>query len=57
MQLDDAILDQQPIRVRGPFYLMLHGTIQHTVYRAGQISLLRGQMAPTGAIGSVQELQ
>lgn len=43
-QLDDAILDKKPIRVRGPFYLMLHGTIQHNVYHAGQISLLAGQM-------------
>ena len=43
-QLDDAILDQNPIRVRGPFYIMLHGTIQHNVYHAGQISLLTGQL-------------
>jgi uncharacterized damage-inducible protein DinB len=42
-QLDDTILDKQPIRVRGPYYLMLHGTIQHNVYHAGQISLLTGQ--------------
>jgi hypothetical protein len=45
-QLDDAILDQKPVRVRGPFYLMLHGTLQHNIYHAGQISLLRGQMTP-----------
>ena len=43
-RLDDAVLDQNPIRVRGPFHLMLHGTIQHNVYHAGQLSLLRGQM-------------
>jgi hypothetical protein len=43
-QLDDAILDEKPIRVRGPFYLMLHGTMQHNIYHAGQISLLTGQM-------------
>lgn len=47
-RLDDDILDQKPIRVRGPFYLMLHGTIQHNVYHAGQISLLTGQMTSTG---------
>jgi hypothetical protein len=46
-QLDDAILDKEPIRVRGPFYLMLHGTMQHNVYHAGQISLLTGQMTLT----------
>lgn len=45
-RLDDALLDQNPIRVRGPYYVMLHGTIQHNVYHAGQISLLTGQMAP-----------
>ena len=44
-QLDDALLDQNPIRVRRPYYVMLHGTIQHNVYHAGQISLLTGQMA------------
>jgi hypothetical protein len=33
-QLDDAILDEKPIRVRGPFYLMLHGTMQHNVYHS-----------------------
>lgn len=43
-QLDDTILDQQPMRVRGPFYLMLHGTMQHSIFHAGQISLLTGQM-------------
>ena len=48
-QLDDAVLDQKPIHVRGPFYLMLHGTMQHNIYHAGQISLLTGQMALTEA--------
>lgn len=43
-QLDDSVLDRQPIRVRGPFYVMLHGTLQHNVFHAGQISLLTGQM-------------
>jgi hypothetical protein len=43
-QLDDVILNQNPVRVRGPYYLMLHGTIQHNVFHAGQIDLLRGQM-------------
>jgi hypothetical protein len=41
-QLDDAILDKNPVRVQGPFYVMLHGTLQHNVYHAGQISLLAG---------------
>jgi len=43
-RLSDDVLDQKPMRVRGSFYLMLHGTIQHNIYHAGQISLLRGQM-------------
>ena len=43
-QLDDAVLDKKPIRVRGPFYVMLHGTMQHNIYHVGQISLLTGQM-------------
>ena len=43
-KLDDAILDKKPIQVRGPFYVMLHGTVQHNIYHAGQISLLTGQM-------------
>lgn len=42
-ELDDDILEENPIRVKGPFYLMLHGTIQHNVFHAGQISLLAGQ--------------
>jgi hypothetical protein len=44
MRLDDAVLDKKPVRVRGPFYVMLHGTIQHSIFHAGQISLLTGQM-------------
>lgn len=44
-KLDDDVLDKKPIRVRGPFYVMLHGTMQHSIYHAGQISLLTGQMS------------
>jgi hypothetical protein len=51
-QLDDAVLDRKPIRVRGPFYVMLHGTLQHNVYHAGQISLLTGQMSLIEVEGS-----
>src|SRR5688572_30069972 len=42
--LDDDILDKKPVYVRGSYYLMLHGTMQHSIYHGGQISLLRGQM-------------
>jgi hypothetical protein len=51
-RLDDTVLEKQPIRVRGPFYVMLHGTMHHNVYHAGQISLLTGQMALTEGGGS-----
>jgi len=44
-QLDDKVLTEKPVRVRGPFYIMLHGTLQHNIYHAGQISLLAGQKA------------
>jgi hypothetical protein len=47
-QLDDTVLEQQPVRVRGPFYIMLHGTMQHSIFHAGQISLLGGQITPEG---------
>ena len=43
-QLDDQTLSERPIHVRGPFYLMLHGTMHHNIYHAGQISLLTGQI-------------
>jgi hypothetical protein len=43
-QLPDDILDQDPVRVRGPYYGMLHGTLQHTIFHAEQISLLAGQV-------------
>lgn len=43
-KLDESILDKKPPRVRGPYHLMLHGTMQHNIYHAGQISLLTGQM-------------
>jgi hypothetical protein len=51
-RLDDAILDKNPIRVPGPFYVMLHGTLQHNVYHAGQISLLAGQIAYKGPLNN-----
>ncbi len=47
-KLDDTVLEQQPVRVRGPFYIMLHGTMQHSIFHAGQISLLTGQSTREG---------
>lgn len=43
-ELDDAILDQSATVVGVPFYVMLHGIVQHNVYHAGQISLLKRQL-------------
>ena len=43
-QLDDAVLDKQLTQVRRTYYVMLHGTIQHNAYHAGQISLLKRQL-------------
>jgi hypothetical protein len=43
-QLDDTILDKEASPTRVSFFLMLHGTLQHNVYHAGQISLLRHQI-------------
>ena len=47
-ELDETVLDKQPIRVRGPYYIMLHGTMQHSIFHAGQISLLTGQSTLEG---------
>jgi uncharacterized damage-inducible protein DinB len=43
-KLDDRVLDQKPTQVRGPYYQMLHGILQHNIYHVGQISLLTGQI-------------
>jgi hypothetical protein len=40
-KFDDSILEQKPVHVRGPFYTMLHGTMQHNIYHAGQIAILK----------------
>ena len=43
-QLDDSVLDKQLPQVGRTYYVMLHGTIQHNAYHAGQISLLKRQL-------------
>jgi hypothetical protein len=48
-KLDDAILSQKPIRVQGPYYRMLHGTLHHIVFHTGQRSLLAGQRRAAAA--------
>lgn len=42
--LNDNILSKQASPARRPFYVMLHGTIQHSVYHAGQIALLKNHL-------------
>ena len=43
-QVDDSVLDKQLTQVGRTYYVMLHGTIQHNAYHAGQISLLKRQL-------------
>lgn len=38
---EDADLDDEPVRGRGTRYLLVHGVIQHDLYHAGQIALIR----------------
>ena len=57
MGLDDAILDKKPVRVMGPYYVMLHGTIQHSVFHAGEISLLCGQLRLAGRGSEIVETE
>jgi uncharacterized damage-inducible protein DinB len=47
-QLDDAGLERELSQVRWSYYDMLHGTVQHNVYHAGQISLLKRQATASG---------
>lgn len=39
--LTDADLDQSPVGGTFPTYALLHGTIHHTLYHAGQIAILK----------------
>lgn len=43
MQSGAGILARQPPVVSGPFYVTLHGHIQHGIYHDGQIALLKRQ--------------
>ncbi len=43
-QLDDSVLDKQLTQVGRTYYVVLHGTIQHNAYHAGQTSLLKRQL-------------
>ena len=43
-KLDESLLDKQLTQVGRTHYTMLHGTIQHNVYHAGPISLLKRQL-------------
>jgi uncharacterized damage-inducible protein DinB len=40
-QLDETRLDQPIIEGMGSVYVTLHGVIQHTLYHAGQIAILK----------------
>lgn len=43
--MDDAMLDRVAAAIRLPLHVVLHGTIHHNVYHAGQIALLVRQSA------------
>jgi hypothetical protein len=46
-RLDDAVLGEELLQMHRTYYVMLHGIIQHNVYHAGQISVLKRQLAST----------
>ncbi len=49
--LDDAALDRAPRRGARTRYVLLHGVLQHDLYHAGQMSLLRKALgAPAGDV-------
>lgn len=41
LQLDDAKLDEPVLPGMSPVYVTLHGVIQHSLYHAGQIAILK----------------
>ena len=43
-RLDDTVLDRQLVQVQSTYYVVLHGTIQHNTYHAGQIVVLKNQL-------------
>jgi len=44
-RLDDEILDQTAAPVSYPFYRSLNGVLHHGIFHAGQISVLKRQLA------------
>ncbi len=47
-QLDDEILEKQAEKVSGNFYRMLNGVMQHGIFHAGQILVLKRVLAEKG---------
>jgi uncharacterized damage-inducible protein DinB len=39
--IDDALLDSPPVAKASSRYILLHGIIQHSLYHAGQIAVLK----------------
>jgi uncharacterized damage-inducible protein DinB len=46
--LDDASLDQTLPGRKETAYVLLHGTVQHNLYHAGQIAILKKALAAAG---------
>ncbi|MGA9184186.1 MAG: DinB family protein [Candidatus Acidiferrales bacterium] len=44
-ELDDSMLDQKPSEHQDSRYVLLHGLIQHDLYHAGQIAVLKKALA------------
>jgi uncharacterized damage-inducible protein DinB len=47
LRLDDAQLDEPILPEMSTRYVSLHGAVQHTLYHAGQIALVKRALGPT----------
>lgn len=47
LRLDDAHLDEPIFKEMSSIYVTLHGVVQHSLYHAGQIAVLKKALRPT----------
>ncbi len=47
LRLDDAKLDEPIFKDMSSTYVTLHGVVQHSLYHAGQIAVLKKALRPT----------
>jgi len=50
LRLDDSRLDEAAVEGSPSVYMVLHGLVQHNLYHAGQIALLKKALAQHGEI-------